>query len=125
MSGKTNTSELDILEIIKAVKDSKFGYFRIKSKGVEIELKDAKEVEEVKEVSYVPGNYTQPTVKPKELEEDDSMSLSNRIRNMDESLLYELDYDPDLKCDLLENNIIQIADNGEYKYVEEPYAKES
>jgi len=122
MSEKTNSSELNILEIINAVKDSKFGYFKIKTDSIEIELKEAKE----KEVdSYTPGIYSQPTVKSKELEDDDSMSLSNRIKNLDESLLYELDYDPDLKCDLLENNIITIASNGEYKYVEEPYAKES
>ena len=118
--------QLDILEIIKEVKNSNFTEFKIKAKGIEIEMKAEKaEKAEASEVD-TPIHSPQIAYKTQELVEDDTESLINRVKRQDESLLEELDYDPDLKCDLMENNVIEMGVNGEYKYVEErDYAEEA
>ena len=108
--------DLDILKNVKEVSKQNLDSFELEYGDLKIKISGkTKQVVETKE--ELPA-ATQEQLS--QIEEAEEKTIIQRLEEKDEGLLHDLDYvNPELAGELRRANIIRMAANGEYEYVDE------
>ena len=123
MADKKQVKNVDILEIIKELKDSDFNEIELEVNKVKLKLSKIPKMEcACKQAQHT---YAQDIVSnPEEAEveteiiKEETQDIMTRAEARDDDLLDELVYDPDTTCDLIESGQIRQTSDGRYEYCE-------
>lgn len=116
--------KLDVIRLIKEVSKQNIDNFELEYEGMKIKMSASKLVkaEEIPSSNVLKQDEL-PEASEREIEEMQRLeqkTIADRIKERDDSLLYELDYlAPEIAGDLRRSNIIKLSDSGDYEYVEE------
>ena len=112
--------QLDLIKLIKEVNKQGIKNFELEYGDLKLKIKDeapamkAEEViEKIHEIPEASSNQVE------EMEAMEQKTITERLQERDEALLYELDFiAPEVAGDLKRNNIIRVGADGCYEYVD-------